>query len=118
VRTYSTWPRLTELTTSDVDDGSQVQPLLDQITGPIASFASDEAYDQEGVYGIVLRRHPDADVTVPPRSTAVLSEDGESTPTQRDRHLQSIHEHGRMRWQKTSGYIRRALVKAAVSGLE
>jgi transposase len=92
--------------------------LLDQITGPIASFASDEAYDQEGVYGIVLRRHPDADVTVPPRSTAVLSEDGESTPTQRDRHLQCIAEHGRMSWQKQSGYTRRALVEAAISRIK
>src|SRR4051795_370371 len=27
-----------ELTTNDVDDGSQVGPLLDQVTGPVASF--------------------------------------------------------------------------------
>src|SRR3954451_7008860 len=31
----------TELTTHDVDDGSQVGPLLDQITGPLASFTGD-----------------------------------------------------------------------------
>ena len=104
-----------ELTTSDVDDGSQVEPLLDQITGPLASFTGDGAYDQAGVYGTVAKHHPDADVIVPPRSTAVLSEDGETTPTQRDRHLQSIAEHGRMGWQKTSGYTRRALVETAIS---
>src|SRR5215207_9225968 len=75
-----------ELTTSDVDDGSQVEPLLDQVTGPLASFTGDGAYDQVGIYGTVGKRHPEADVIVPPRSTAVLSEDGESTPTQRDRH--------------------------------
>ena len=39
----------------------------------------------------------------------------ENTPTQRDRHLQSIAEHGRMGWQKRSGYNRRALVEAAIS---
>ena len=65
-----------ELTTSDVDDGSQVEPLLDQIAAPLASFIGDGAYDQAGIYGTIGKHHPDADVIVPPRSTAVLSEDG------------------------------------------
>jgi hypothetical protein len=42
----------------------------------------------------------------------------ETTPTQRDRHLQSIAEHGRMGWQKRSGYNRRALVETAISRLK
>jgi hypothetical protein len=100
-----------ELTSHDVDDGSQVEPLLDQITAPLVSLTGDGAYDQAGIYGTVAERHPEADVIVPPRSTAVLSEDVEATPTQRDRHLQSIAEHGRMGWQKRSGYSRRALVE-------
>ena len=104
-----------ELTTSDADDGSQVEPLLDQIAGPLASFTGDGAYDQAGVYGTVAKHHPDAEVIVPPRSTAVLSEDGETAPTQRDRHLQSIAEHGRMGWQKRSGYTRRARWSRAIS---
>ena len=104
-----------ELTSSDVDDGSQVEPLLDQIAGPLASFTGDGAYDQAGVYGTVGKHYPDAEVIVPPRSTAVLSEDGETAPTQRDRHLQSIAEHGRMGWQKRSGYTRRALVESFIS---
>jgi hypothetical protein len=91
-----------ELTSHEVDDGSQVGPLLDQIPGPLASFIGDGAYDQAGVYGTVAKRHPDADVIVSPRSTAVPSEMAESTPTQRDRHLQSIAEHGRTGWQKRS----------------
>jgi DDE family transposase len=107
-----------ELTTSDVDDGSQVQPLIDQIPGPLASFTGDGAYDQTGIYDTIAKRHPDADVIVPPRSTAVLSDTVESTPTQRDRHLQSIDEHGRMGWQKTSGYTRRALVETTISRLK
>jgi DDE family transposase len=107
-----------ELTTSDVDDGSQVEPLLDQIAGPLASFTGDGAYDQAGVYGTVGKHHPDAEVIVPPRSTAVLSENGETAPTQRDRHLQSIAEHGRIGWQKASGYTRRALVESAIGRLK
>jgi hypothetical protein len=35
-----------ELTTSEVDDGSQIEPLLDQITAPLASVTADGAYDQ------------------------------------------------------------------------
>ena len=107
-----------ELTTSDVDDASQVAPWLDLIAAPLGSFTGDGAYDQIGVYDTVAKHYPDADVIVPPRSTAVLSADGETTPTQRDQHLQSIAEHGRMGWQRRSGYTRRALVETAVSRIK
>jgi hypothetical protein len=104
-----------ELTPHDDDDGAQAEALLDQITGPLASFTGDGAYDREDIYGTIAQRHPDADVIVPPRSTAVLSENVETAPTQRDRHLQCIHEHGHIGWQKRSGYTRRALVESAIS---
>ena len=104
-----------ELTSSDVDDGSQVEPLLDQITAPLASFIGDEAYDQAGIYDTIAKREPDAEVIVPPRSTAILSETAEIAPTQRDRHLQSIVEHGRRGWQKRSGYTRQALAETSIS---
>jgi hypothetical protein len=57
-------------------------------------------------------------VIVPPRSTAVLTMAAASTPTQCDRHHQSIAEHGRMGWQKRSGHTRRALVEASMSRLK
>ncbi|MFL5337869.1 MAG: transposase, partial [Geminicoccaceae bacterium] len=41
------------LTTKDVDDGTQADPLLDQVTRPVASVTGDGAYDQEGVYASV-----------------------------------------------------------------
>jgi hypothetical protein len=88
------------LTGRDVDDASQVGPLLDQVAGAVAAFTADGAYDQESVYADVAQRHPDAAVVVPPRATAVPSETAESAPTQRDRHLQGVAEHGRMGWQK------------------
>jgi Transposase DDE domain len=102
------------LTTKDVDDGTQTDPLLDQIDGTIGSFTGDGAYDQEGVYASVAARHPEAAVIVPPRSSAVLSADAETAPTQRDRHLQCIAEHGRLGWQKRSGYTKRARAEAAI----
>src|SRR5690349_2316745 len=104
-----------ELTTEDADDGSRVGPLLDRVDGPIASLTGDGAYDRADVYGAVAERHPEAAVIVPPRKDAVPSEAAATAPTQRDRHLRLIAEHGRMAWQKASGYNRRALAEAAMS---
>ncbi|MGI4794415.1 MAG: IS5 family transposase, partial [Janthinobacterium lividum] len=103
------------LTTSDVDDASQVGALLDQVNSPAASFTADGAYDQNGVYGDVEARHPEASVIVPPRSSAVLSQTAQTAPTMRDQHLQIIAERGRMTWQKASGYNWRALIEADIS---
>ena len=63
----------------------------------------------------MAERHPEAAIIVPPRSTAVPSETAATAPTQRDRHLQGIAEHGRAVWQKASGYTRRSRAEAAIS---
>ena len=103
------------LTDKEVDDGSRVGPLLDQIDGAVASFTADGAFDRDDVYAEVAARHPNAAVVVPPRSSAVPSEAAETAPTQRDRHLQLIAERGRMGWQTASGYGWRALVESDIS---
>jgi hypothetical protein len=102
------------LTTNDVDDASQISPLLDQVEGPLASVTGDGAYDQDTVYGAITKRDPDAAVIVPPRATAVPSEAAETEPTQRDRHLRCIAERGRIGWQKASGYNKRSRVETAI----
>ena len=51
---------------------------------------------------------------VPPRATAVPSETAATEPTQRDRHLQSIAEKGRLGWQRMSGYNERSRVEASI----
>ncbi len=102
------------LTAKEVDDGAKVGPLLDQVSGSVASFTADGAYDQQGVAATVAERHPEAAIIVPPRSSAVPSETARTVPTQRDRHLQSIAEHGRAAWQKASGYTKRARAEAAI----
>ncbi len=98
-----------------MDDASQVDLLLDQVPGPLASFTADGAYDQDRVYAGVAERHPEAAVAVPPRATAVPSDTAESAPTQRDSHLQHIARHGRMSWQSASDYNKRARVEAAMN---
>jgi hypothetical protein len=103
-----------ELTGKDIDDGSQVGPLLEQIAGPVASFTGDGAYDRDDVYREVCQRYADAAVNVPPRSNAVPSAAAGTAPTKRDQHLQLIAESGRMGWQRASGYNWRALVEADI----
>jgi hypothetical protein len=103
------------LTGHDADDGAQVDRLLDQVEGPVTSFTGDGAYDQASVYDSVAERHPEAAVIIPPRATAVPSVMAETEPTRRDGHLRCIAEHGRMGWQKRSGYNRRSKAEAAIA---
>jgi transposase len=103
-----------ELTTSEDSDASQVGPLLDQISGPIAVVTADGAYDGEPVYRIIAERDPAAAVIIPPRSTAVPSDNAETAPTQRDWHLQMIQARGRLGWQKMVNYDRRSLGEVAM----
>src|SRR5512134_45339 len=44
------WIVASALTGHDADDGAQVDRLLDQVEGPMASFTGDGGYDQDRVY--------------------------------------------------------------------
>ena len=68
------------LTRKEVDDASQVAPLLDQAATSVASFTADGAYDQDSVSAAVATRHPAPTIIVPPRSTAVRSGTSETAP--------------------------------------
>jgi hypothetical protein len=70
------------LTGRDIDDGSQVAALLDQVDGSVGVFPGDGAYDSADVYAAVEERHLDALVIVPPRAGAVAS--SQTSPSQRD----------------------------------
>jgi hypothetical protein len=98
-----------ELTPDDAGDVSELPGLLDQVG--IASVTADGAYDGEVVYDAVANRHPNAEIIIPPRVTAVPNK---TTATQRDRHIAKIERHGRMGWQRRSGYNRRSLAETAV----
>jgi transposase len=101
------------LTDQDADDPSQVGPLLDQIDDPIVQVTADGAYDGDPTYQTVAAYGDGIKVVIPPRSTAVPS--GESgVPTQRDRHLATIAEQGRLAWQATTGYSQRSLMETTM----
>ena len=97
-----------ELTPDDVGDITALPDLLDRIADTVGSVTADGAYDGDTVYHAVLQRHPDADAIVPPASTAVVS-----GTSRRDEPLETIEKHGRIGWQRRSGYGRRSLVETA-----
>lgn len=101
------------LTTNSEGDASQVGPLLDQTTGSLEAVMADGAYDGEPTYRRVAERDPAARVVIPPRNTAVPGPAAE--PTQRDRHIRTIAEQGRMGWQKQTGYGKRAKAETAMA---
>jgi hypothetical protein len=92
-----------ELMPDDVGDIAELPGLLDQIDVDVASMTADGAYDGQVVYNAVAERHP--------WITAVASE---TRVTQRDKHFMIIAKHGRMSWQRSSGYNRRRLVETAM----
>src|SRR5271165_4790679 len=101
------------LTDQDVDDPSQVAPLLDQIDGRIARVTADGAYDGAPTYATIAAHGNDIEVVIPPRSTAVPG-DKPGPLAQRDRHLEMITKRGRSAWQKATDYGQRSLVETTM----
>jgi hypothetical protein len=85
-------------------DDQQVKGLLEQIDDSIDHFSADGAYDETPVYNAVAEHSPQADVVIPPRSTAVESD--KSAPG-RNQNIAEIKAMGRMQWQKEREYGRR-----------
>src|SRR5450759_4084384 len=100
-----------ELTTPEVGDPTAVPDLLAQITTPFDIFMGDGAYDGEPVSQAVLDKQPNAQVVVPPQKNAVCSD---ACDTQRDQHIQTIAQQGRIAWQQKTGYNLRSHVELAM----
>lgn len=84
------------LTEQDVDDPSQVGPLLDQIEHEIGQVTADGAYDGEPTCETIAKLDPLIEVVIPPRVTAQPSAQFETDPTTRDTHLLMIQSLGRL----------------------
>ena len=100
-----------ELTTQEVGDPTAVAGLLDQIDSVFETFIGDGAYDGDTVTQAVLTKQLDAKIVVPPHKTAVLSSAGD---TQRDGHIRELKLHGRIAWQRKTGYGLRAHAELAM----
>ena len=107
-----------DLTDKDVGDVTVLPDLLDQVDGRINKFLADGAYDGDPTYLLFIQRPqslPLPEVIVPPRGAGLGLAKAEDLLRQRDRHVEAIQDRGRMAWQKSSGYNRRALVEATMS---
>ena len=101
-------------TGNDVGELSQVAPLLDQIGATIAGVTADGAYDGAPTYEVLAAHGEGIRVINQPHLTAVLSDEAEHNPSQRDQHILSIAAQGRLCWQKKTDYSECALVETAM----
>jgi transposase len=101
------------LTDQHADDPSQVRGLLDQIHSPVAGIWADGAYDRSPVYQSIFYHSPDATIIIPPRADAILHEDS-ALLEQRNQHLLSIQNDGRLKWQTQTHYGKRSLVETTM----
>jgi hypothetical protein len=80
----------------------------------IASVTADGAYDEIPTYEVAACHGDYVRVIIPPHGTAVLRDEAERNPSQRDQHILSIATRGRLGWQEETGYGQRALVETAM----
>lgn len=104
------------LTGSEAHDAGQVSVLLEQVAGEIGSVMADGAYDGEPAYRAIQARQsePMPTLVIPPRSSAVLSEEADVVLSQRHHHVRFIQENGHAAWRKATGYGRRGLAETTV----
>jgi hypothetical protein len=102
------------LTENNVDDASQVDPLLDQVSGRTKRFYGDGAYDKWKVYIALGRRRTQA--IIPPQRNAKIKQHGnwKGRPLPRDVAIREIRRLGRKRWKESVGYHRRSLSETAM----
>ena len=104
-----------DLTADDIGDPTALPGLLDQINGPVEKFLADGAYDGEPtVKALTDRLGPLIEVTIPPPKNAVMSAVVAQNLSIRDQHIAEIEAHGRMAWQKSSGYNQRSRIETQI----
>lgn len=103
------------LTLNDIDDGSQLEELLDQVQADIEEACLDGAYDHEGCWDELIERK--IIPIIPPRENAVewyLKEPGDYPDYPRNAAITRIDEIGRQKWKQETGYHRRSLSETAM----
>lgn len=103
------------MTLNDIDDGSQLQDLLDQVEAPISEACLDGAYDHEDCWDELVERQ--INPVIPPRENAVewyLKEPGDYATYPRNAAIARIDEIGRKEWKKEAGYHRRSLAETSM----
>ncbi len=103
------------LTLNDVDDGSQLEDMLDQVEIEVTDACLDGAYDHEGCWDNLIQKH--INPIIPPRDNAVewyLEELGDFPEYPRNAAIARINQIGKKEWKKEIGYHRRSLSETAM----
>lgn len=106
------------LTENSGHDADQVDPLLNQVDGPVKTFYGDGAYDKWKVYGRLAQRQ--IAPIIPPQRNAKIKRHGNAAaqPLPRDEAIRGIRSQGRSRWKREVGYHRRSLAETAMYRLK
>lgn len=105
-----------ELTDRRTHDCTRVGSLLEQVHNPLASLSADGAYDAAVVYEAAQSKGEGRTVRmlIPPGRYAQLAPRPSPALEERNRNIHSIHELGRRKWHKRSGYSKRSMVENTV----
>jgi len=102
------------LTENDVDDASQLDPMLEQVDSPVEKIGADGAYDKSKCWDTLALRKIQG--IIPPREDAVYwtDEKGRLLNHQRNKILKQIDRWGKKKWKEKIGYHRRSLSETAM----
>lgn len=103
------------MTLNDIDDGSQLEDLLDQVEVEVTDTCLDGAYDHEDCWDELIERK--INPIIPPRENAVewyLKNPGDYPEYPRNAAIIRIDEIGRQKWKEEIGYHRRSLSETAM----
>jgi len=103
------------LTLNNVDDGSQLEEMLDQVETEVTDVCLDGAYDHGGCWDDLINRN--INPIIPPRDNAIvwyLEEPGDYPEYPRNIAIDRIGEIGKKEWKKEVGYHRRSLSESAM----
>ncbi|MBK8555215.1 MAG: IS5 family transposase [Lewinellaceae bacterium] len=103
------------MTLNDIDDGSQLTDLLDQIETDVSDACLDGAYDHEDCWDELIARN--IKPIIPPRENTVewyLENPGDYPEYPRNAAITRIKEIGKPEWKKEIGYHRRSLSETAM----
>ena len=94
------------LTSNAVDDATEVESLMNQISKPVKNFMGDGAYDKDKVRE---QLHKDnISQVIPPQHNAVTDKKKRLHMAQRDKAIEVIKAIGRKEWKIKEGYHQRS----------
>ncbi|MEP2658619.1 MAG: transposase [Sedimentitalea sp.] len=99
-----------ELIVGHAGDETALPDLLANIDAGVDQFLPDGEYDGQGVADCLVDTFgPEIEIIIPPPKNAV-----HGANKQRNRHIDNIAEHGRMKWKSQAGYNQRSQVETQI----